>query len=107
MPGKSITEVTWLYRLNVTLRVLLALVGGFFLTSSIGALIALGADAAGLMPRAQGVHSMTALGFLIWCAATMWTFYEARLWVVLLVMLGGSVGLTGAAVWVRAALEGL
>ena len=78
------------YRWDVTARVVLALLGGFALASAFGALCAALFARVGWMPLPQGVHVMTLFGFVVWCAIAMWAFYQQRLVVVALGILGST-----------------
>jgi len=76
----------WMERRWVAIcqRVLLAVVGGYFLSA---ALVAWGALAlASVMPRSEAVVLMGMLGFVVYLGVLLWAFAEprlGRLWVVL------------------------
>ncbi|SEG84803.1 hypothetical protein [Marinobacterium lutimaris] len=63
------------YRLAVTARVLLALVGGYILTSAILILLAL----VWPLPKAQALAASTMLSFLVYVAVVIWIFSVKRL----------------------------
>ena len=77
------------FTVYVMQRVLLAVVGGYFLTSglvSTGAVIL-----AAIMPSSDTVVLMAMLGFVIYLALLLWGFTERRLTRLWLVLGGGAV----------------
>ena len=70
--------------ISVFQRVLLAVVGGYLLTSG---LVSFGALAlAAVMPRSEAVVLMAMLGFIVYLGLLIWAFAErrlSRLWLVL------------------------
>lgn len=86
MASRRARNLTAGYRWDMAARIFLAFFGGFLWISTLGALAATVADRAGWMPLAQGVHVMTLAGYLLWCAAAMWVFYQRRLQLVAVLM---------------------
>jgi len=81
---------------RVTPRVLLAVVGGYWLSAGLAALLAAGLSA--LMEDSEAVVLMAMLAFVIYLLVLLWAFAEARLsrlWVVL----GGGALAVQALVW--------
>ena len=83
------------------MRVILAFVGGFFVTSGLGSLVAILFDRINALSLVQGVHIMTLSGFLVWSAIAMWVFHERRLTVAACAIVGCAVLLPGIALWAR------
>ena len=77
-------------------RVLLALIGGYFLSAALAALFALGLSR--FMPRGEAVILMAMCAFIVYLLLLLWAFAEprlARLWL----MLGGGAGAAQLALW--------
>lgn len=62
------------YRWRVASRTLAALLGAFALTSAVSILLAMLLVRSGFTTRGPAVHGATLIGFLVWCAAVMWSF---------------------------------
>jgi len=76
------------FSVSVIQRVLLAIVGGYWLSSG---LVSLGALAlATVMPRSEAVVLMAMLGFVGYLMLLLWAFAEPRLTRLWLVLGGGS-----------------
>jgi len=88
------TPTTWRYRGAVASRAVAAIGGGYALTSSAIALIALALP----LPRADAVTLATLLSFVIYTCAILWVFAThsaTRAWVGIL----GSSALLYAVLW--------
>ena len=84
-------------------RLLLALVGGYFLSAALAALLALGLGR--LMPRGEAAMLMAMCAFIIYLFLLLWAFAErrlGRLWLVL----GGGAGAAQLALWALKAPAG-
>ena len=77
-------------------RVLLALMGGYFLSAGLAGLCALGLGR--IMPRGEAVLLMAMCAFIVYLLLLLWAFAErrlARLWLAL----GGGAGAAQLALW--------
>jgi len=71
--GSGIAKRRW----RIAQQVVLAVVGGYALTSALTAVAALGLSA--LMPRSEAVVLMGMLAFVIYLVVLIWAFAEPRL----------------------------
>lgn len=76
-------------------RVLAAVVGGYFLTAGAVPLAAAGLAGGGAMARSEAVVLCAMLGFVVYLQLLLWAFAERRLWRVCAVMLGGAAAAQG------------
>ena len=77
-------------------RVLLALMGGYFLSAGLAGLCALGLGR--VMPRGEAVLLVAMCAFIVYLLLLLWAFAErrlARLWLAL----GGGAGTAQLALW--------
>lgn len=77
-------------------RVLLALMGGYFLSAGLAGLFALGLGR--IMPRGEAVVLVAMCAFIVYLLLLLWAFAErrlARLWLAL----GGGAGAAQLALW--------
>lgn len=77
-------------------RVLLALMGGYFLSAGLAGLCALGLGR--VMPRGEAVVLVAMCAFIVYLLLLLWAFAERRL-VRLWLALGGGAGAAQLALW--------
>jgi len=91
------TTLTWRYRGGVAARAVAAIGGGYVLTATASALVALALP----LPRADAVTIATLLSFVVYTCVILWVFATAsalRAWIGVLAVsavLGGILWLTG------------
>jgi len=83
---------------RVTPRVLLAVVGGYWLSAGLAALFAAGL--AVLMQDSEAVVLMAMLAFVVYLIVLLWAFAEARLGRLWVVLGGGALAVQILAWWV-------
>ena len=86
-----------IHALQIALRILAAVVGGYLLSAGLVTLAALGLGQA--IEQSEAVVLTSMLGFLLYLALVLWTFAERRLWRIWTVMAGGSAASLGLALW--------
>jgi hypothetical protein len=75
------------------MRVVLGVLGAYWLSSGASVALAVGLQRLGLA-ASEAVLIGAMLAFLIYPVAALWAFVASRLWPVLCLLLGGSVALT-------------
>lgn len=83
-------------RINVLVRVVLAMLGGYAAAAGIVAALSVTLPFTGL-PRSEGVALASMLGFIVYLLLLLWGFAERRLWrlgFVLAALAGGGFGFT-------------
>jgi len=86
---------------DIAARVAIALVGGYFLSAGLAALLALPLSA--LMPCSESVVLMAMLAFIIYLVVLLWAFAERRLAKLWLVLGGGTLAVQGLVWWLSRA----
>lgn len=87
-PGRTGQTITPRYRVDVALRTVAALVGGFVAAGAVCTALAAVLFQTGVVARGPAVLTGTMLTFLVWAVAAMWAFYartHLRVWAGLLV----------------------